>query len=301
MLVIGRIVIRHTRCARVHIGTAQILGRDNLARRRLHQRRAAQKDRALFAHNNRLVRHRRHIGSARRTGAHHHSDLGNALRRHVGLVVEDATEMLAIGENIRLMGQVRAATVHEVHAGQTVLHGDFLRPQMFFHRHRIIGAALDGRVIADDHDFAPGDTADAGNHARTMHIAFIHAVRRQGPDFHEGRPRVQQTLDTLAWQQLAARQMFLARAFRSAPCSLCGLGMELAQKRIHGGMIGVEALGSRIDRGNKLGHGKPRSSGWLRRCLTRPINKIHLACIQIRDPEHHRCVRPDIPLSVPTQ
>ncbi len=41
----------------------------------LHQRRAAEENRALIAHDDGFVRHGRHIGAARRAGAHHHRDL----------------------------------------------------------------------------------------------------------------------------------------------------------------------------------------------------------------------------------
>ena len=92
----------------MHIGPAKILRGDFLARRRFDQRRAAEKDRALLAHNDGLVAHRRHIGSAGRTRAHDRRDLGNALRAHLRLVEENAPEMLAVGEDFRLVRQVGA-------------------------------------------------------------------------------------------------------------------------------------------------------------------------------------------------
>ena len=65
---------------RVEVAAAEILGRDHLAGRRLHQRRAAEEDRALVADDHALVRHRRHIGAAGGAAAHHAGDLGDALR-----------------------------------------------------------------------------------------------------------------------------------------------------------------------------------------------------------------------------
>jgi hypothetical protein len=50
LVVLGQ-VVDHARLARVQIAAAQILGADDLARRRLHQRRTGEEDRALFAHD----------------------------------------------------------------------------------------------------------------------------------------------------------------------------------------------------------------------------------------------------------
>jgi len=76
------------------------------------------------------------------------------LRGQVGLVEEDAAEVVAVGEDLVLVRQVRAAGVDQVDAGQAVLRGDFLRAQVLLHRHREVGAALDRGVVADDHAFA---------------------------------------------------------------------------------------------------------------------------------------------------
>ena len=88
------------------------------------------------------------------------------LRRHIGLVEEDAAEMVAVGEHLILIGQVGAAGIHQIDAGQPVFSGDFLRAQMLLHRHRIIGAALHGGIVADHHDLLALDPADPGNQSR---------------------------------------------------------------------------------------------------------------------------------------
>ena len=85
--------------------------------------------------------------------------------RHRRLVVEDAAEVIAVGKHVDLVRQVGAARVDEVDAGQAVLARDVLRAQVLLHRQRVVGAALDGRVVADDHAFAAGHAADAGDDA----------------------------------------------------------------------------------------------------------------------------------------
>src|SRR5574337_1293378 len=79
------------------------------------------------------------------------------------LVVEDAAEVLAVGKDLVLVGQVRAARVDQVDARQPVLRRDLLRPQVLLHRQREVGSALDGGVVANDHAVDAGDAADAGD------------------------------------------------------------------------------------------------------------------------------------------
>ena len=75
MGVVLGVVIGDAGLARMHIGAAEFLGRHDLASRGFHERRAAEKNRALVAYNNTLVRHRRNISAASRAGSHHDRDL----------------------------------------------------------------------------------------------------------------------------------------------------------------------------------------------------------------------------------
>ena len=93
-------------------------------------------------------------------------DLRDALGRHARLVEEDAAEVVAVGEDLGLQRQERAARVDEVDAGQAVLQRDLLRAQVLLHRHREVGAALHRGVVGDDHHFASRHAADAGHDAR---------------------------------------------------------------------------------------------------------------------------------------
>ena len=77
------------------------------------------------------------------------------LAAHLRLVEEDAAEMVAVGEHLGLVRQVRAAAVDQVDARQAVGLGDFLRAEVLLDRQRIISAALHRRVVADDHHLAP--------------------------------------------------------------------------------------------------------------------------------------------------
>ena len=154
VLVVFREVVGDAGETRVHVGAAQLFGGHFFAGGGLHERRAAEKDRARAFDDDRLVGHRGHVGAAGRAGAHDDGDLRNALGRHPRLIEEDAAEMLAIGEDLGLQRQKRAAGIDEIHAGQPVLERDLLRAHVLLDRDGVVGAAFDGRVVGDDHHFA---------------------------------------------------------------------------------------------------------------------------------------------------
>ena len=195
---------------------AELLRRHLLSRRRLHQRRAAEEDRALVPDDDRLVAHRRHVGAARRAGAHHRRELRDPLRRHRRLVEEDATEVLPIREDLVLHRQEGAARVHQVQAGQPVLQRHLLRPQVLLHRHRVVGAAFDRRVVGGDDDLAPFDPADARDDPGARRGAVVEVLGRERRELEEGAAGVEQPVDALPRQQLAALRVTGARLLAAA-------------------------------------------------------------------------------------
>ena len=105
----------------VQVSAAEILRRDDFPGGGLHQRRAAEEDRALVANDHRLVAHRRDVRAAGCARSQHGRDLRNALGAQCGLVVEDPAEVIAVGEHLVLPGQEGAAGVDQVDARQPVL------------------------------------------------------------------------------------------------------------------------------------------------------------------------------------
>ena len=124
--------------------------------------------------------------------------------------------MLAVGEDLVLAGQERAAGVDEVDAGQAVLQRDLLGAQVLLDRHRVVGAALDGGVVGDDHALAPGHAADAGDDPGAGRLVVIEAVGGQRRALQERRAGVEQAVHPLAGQQLAAADVALAGALAAA-------------------------------------------------------------------------------------
>src|SRR5438270_665280 len=79
-------------------------------------------------------------------------DLGYTFRAHLGLVVEDAPEVVLVGEDLVLQWQVSPAGVDQVYTRQVVLLGDLLSPEVLLDGHRVVGPALDRGIVRHDHD-----------------------------------------------------------------------------------------------------------------------------------------------------
>ncbi len=132
MLVVFGDVVHHARTARMRVGAAQFLGGDDLAGGRLHQRRSCQEDGPLVLDDHGLIGHRGHIGAAGGAASHDAGDLGDALGRHLRLVVEDPAEMLLVGKNLGLKRQIRAAGIDQIDAGQARSPGRWSAPGCAF-------------------------------------------------------------------------------------------------------------------------------------------------------------------------
>ena len=190
-----------------------------------------------------LVAHGGDVGAAGRAGAHDGGDLGNAGGAHRGLVVEDAAEVVDIGEDFVLQGQESAARVHQVEAGEAILQGHLLGAQVFFDGHREVGAPLNRGVVGDDQAFAARDAADAGDDARAAwRLVAVEAPGRQRREFQEGRARIEQPVDAGAHEQLALLGVTPLRLFAAALAHL-GQGRARGPPPVRGG--GLHSRGTR--------------------------------------------------------
>ena len=174
---------------------------------------------------------------------------GILLGRHPRLVEEDAAEVLAIGKHLRLHRQERATRVDQIHAGQTILDCDLLRSQMLLHRDRVVGAALDRRVVGDDQHLATRHPADAGYHAGRGRFVVVHLERRQRRKLEKRRSLVEQQVDPFADRQLALLAMTLEIP---RPAALPRGGHAVAQlidQQLHPLAVGDEGVVSGVDAG----------------------------------------------------
>ena len=151
-----------------------------------------------------------------------------------------------------------AAGVDQVDAGQVVLARDLLRTQVFLHRHREVGAALDRGVVGNDHHFGAMHAADAGEDAGGRRGIVVHAARGERAEFQERRAGVEQRGDPLARQQLAALDVLRPRLLAAAlgdPGQLC---LEIGHRRAQRGVVVAELGGARIDLAGQRGHARAR-------------------------------------------
>ena len=200
-------VVRHSGQSRVDVGAAEVLGRHFLAGRGLHERRTAKEDGPRAVDDDRFVRHRRNVGAARGARSHDDRNLRNALGRHPRLVVEDAAEVLAVGEHLGLQRQERAARVDEIDARQAIVERDLLGPDVLLDRERIVGAALDRRIVGDDDHIAPRDAPDAGDQAGGRGVVVVDVPRGERRELEKRRVGIEQLVDAFANRELALRAM----------------------------------------------------------------------------------------------
>ncbi|MNU85825.1 hypothetical protein D3C71_755740 [compost metagenome] len=249
-IVLGQ-VIGHPGVGAVHQGAPQGLGADLLAGGGLDQRRARQKDGGLFPDHDRLVRHGGHVGAACGAQPHHHGQLGDVLGRHAGLVVEDAAKMLPVGEHLVLHGEEGAAGIHQIEAGEAQPLGDGLGPQVLFHRERVVGAPLDGGVVHHQQAEPTRNLAEPRDDAGGGHSFLIDLPGGQGRELEEGGARVQQLVDALAGQQLAAPLMAGVVGRATAQGYLGEAGVEILDQPLHrcpvGGKLGAGGIQAGVD------------------------------------------------------
>jgi hypothetical protein len=115
-------------------------------------------------------------------------------------------------------------------------------------------AALHRRVVGDDHALAPRHPADAGDDARGRHLAPVHAVCGERRQLEDRRARIDQRVDAVARQELAARDVPRARLLAAAACDLGGLRTKVGHELAHQRRIRAKVLGARIELGLERCH-----------------------------------------------
>ena len=204
--------------------------------------------------DDRLVRHRRHVGAARGARAHHDGNLRNPVGGHARLVEEDAPEVIAIGKDLGLQREKRAARIHQVDARQAVVERDLLRAHVLLDRDRVVRAALHRRIVGDDEHLAARHAADAGDDARRGRVVVVHVERGERGELEKRRSAVEQAVDALADRQLALIAVAL-HVFRAA--ALPGHARPVAQfgdELLHAIAIAGEGGVARIDVGRENNH-----------------------------------------------
>ena len=196
--------------------------------------------------------------------------------------------MLAIRKDIGLEGQERAAAVDEIDAGQPVLEGDLLRPEVLLDRHRVVGPALDGRVVGDDDDGRALDRPDPGDDPGARGVVVVEPGRRERAQLEERRAGIEEAVDPLADGELAALAMTGDRAVVAAGAASGDGGLTVAEVRDELGHRVVVGAGLRApgiesapqDRHGRKDRSEPGGVGRRRRAMSRR-SIVELALIAV--------------------
>ena len=269
--VVLREVVGDARHARVDVGAAELLRRDDLAGRGLHERRPREEDRPVPLDDHRLVAHRGDVRAARGARPHHDRDLWNPRRREHGLVPEDPPEVVLVGEDVGLERQERAARVDQVDGREPVLERDLLGADVLLDGQGVVGPALDRRVVRHDDHASAVDEADACDDSGRGDVVPVHALRRKRRELEERAPLVEETVDALAREELSTLLVLgpgllgpaLADA-REHPLERCAEGPVVVA-------VPSEPVRGRVDPGRKDVHrASARGSGPRGGIVSRP-------------------------------
>ena|SRR5208337_1285494 len=139
---------------------------------------------------------------------------------------------------------------------------DLLSAKMLLHGHRVTGAAFHRGVIGHDQALHPLHAADARDEAGRWRIVPIHAVGRELADLEERRARIDEMVDTLAWQEFAARRVLGLSLGAAATAHRGRADAQIVDQSAHGGSIGAELFRFRIDEGLQGLHEAPPLTGF---------------------------------------
>ena len=213
----------------MHLGAAERLVVGLLAGRHLHQRRAAEEHLGLLLDHHRVVGHARARRRRRRWSCRTPARWSAPCGRWRRVMSRNS---LPPGMKISFwVGRSAPPDSTSETVGQPVLLGDLRGPEDLLDRPGVAGAALHGRVVRGDHALDALDHADAGDHAGAD--GEVGAPAGQRRQLEERRALVDEQLDPLAGQQLAAGVVALDVLLAAAGDRLGVLGVEVGELLQH--------------------------------------------------------------------
>lgn len=227
----------------MHLRTTERFVVDVLVDGHLHQRRATEIDRGGFLDQHGVLTHSRHVRTAGGGTTEDEGNRGDSGGREAGEFAEGPP---AGHEDVGLAGEVRTTGFDKRDHGQSVALGDVEGTQLLGHRIGVERAALDRRLVGDDHALHAADGTDPGDQpAAGLLVRIVRPrITRQ---LEERRVLVQEQIDTLSRQQLPARSMALD-SFRATRVEhAVREGLERFEGVEHCPAIEQELLGPRID------------------------------------------------------
>ena len=126
---------------------------------------------------------------------------------------------------------------------------------MLLHGERVVGPALHGRVVGDDHAGAAGDLADAGDQPRARQLIVVDVLRRERRELEERRSGIEQRVDPARAPAACPASRCLSRAAALPPRALrCNTLRSSATRACMAARLAANSARARIDVGGDLGH-----------------------------------------------
>src|ERR1700757_1441901 len=125
---------------------------------------------------------------------------------------------------------------------------------MLFNGDRIVSAAFDCGIVADDDAFLSRDAANPRDHAGSGRSVTVHAIGSQLGKLEKWGTGVEQPLNAFSWKQLAASQVLSARLFATPLSDSMYRCPKIVERCLHRCRICPEFVGGGVEFGLKGGH-----------------------------------------------
>ena len=237
----------------MHLAAAQLLVVGVFPGRHLHQRRTAQVHARAIADEDVVVAHPGLIGAARGGAAEDHRHRRNPLAGQAGDVVEEPPALREVRELaahlrvriLRAAPEVAARGLDELDVGQPVQPRDLERAIDLLQRDGGDGAPEHRRIMAADDALDARDDPDTGDEPATH--AEVGAPAGKRAQLEEGRVAVEQELDALPDEELAALAVTGHAPLAAARAGQRELGLDLDEEGQHVLSVPAKGLGAGVD------------------------------------------------------
>lgn len=130
--------------------------------------------------------------------------------------------------------------VYKIDARKPAFLRNRLRAQMFLDCHWKISAPFDCGVVSDYHAVLAVNSADGGDYASAGHLTLVQVGGGERAEFEHVAALVDEPVDPVAHEQLAARRVPPYRVLRPAAYNVTCFLAQLVDELVHFGLIFLE-------------------------------------------------------------
>src|SRR6476620_10583400 len=131
---------------------------------------------------------------------------------------------------------------------------------MLLDRHRVIGAALDRRIVGNDHHLPARHATNACDDSAPWRIVVIHAPGGECREFEERRAAVEQEFNPFAHGKLALGTVAFEISGSSTVAVAIGAFAKLLNEAAHSLLVGLEDRIRGVDARLESLHYQPQQS-----------------------------------------